>query len=362
MRVLVYGIAADKLGGIETFLFNMNKFMSDDTIFDYVVEGVSTIHEKTIFNAGGQIYFIAPKKTLFRNISDWFSLLKKYKSNSNILYLNLYSLAWIFPVIIGRILGYKVIVHAHNNNLHDCGFLQRFLHAFNRFILGFVNIERYTNSELSSKFFFGNKKSEMIYNAIDTNRFAYNQEVRDIIRDKLNINKKNVYGFSGRIAYQKNPLFLIDIFSEIKKLDSEAAFLVCGDGDLMDSAKAHAIELGVDVLFLGSVNNIQDYYQAMDCYILPSRFEGLGIVLIEAQCSGLPCITSKYVVPNAANISDIFTFISLETTANEWASYAYRNVKKEIDRNIYSEVVKNTPFNICSESKRLERKLIEKEE
>lgn len=359
MRVLVYGLSSDKLGGIETFLLNMNKFMSDDMIFDYVVEGNSTIHQAAIQEKGGDVFFISPKRNMLKNIRDWERILKEYRKISRVVYFNMFSLAWAVPIFLAKIYGYNVIIHAHNNNLHDCGMILKYFHSINRKILKYIKVERYTNSDLSSYFFFENKKSKMIYNAIDTERFAFNAIRRKKLRNELNLDGKNVYGFSGRLAYQKNPLFLIDIFSEIKKIDPKAAFLVCGDGELMESVKQSADQHEISVRFVGNVLEIEEYYCAMDCYILPSRFEGLGIVLIEAQCSGLSCITSSNVVPSIVQVTDLLEFVELSRSADFWAKTAYdalqRNKKCLRDR--YSIVLKTSGFNINTAARELEKEL-----
>ena len=214
-----------------------------------------------------------------------------------------------------------------------------------------MNITRLTNSELSAKFFFGNKPAKMVYNAIDTARFAFNEDVRNRIRKEYKIENKRVYGFAGRIAYQKNPLFLMEIFSEIKKIDAEAAFLVCGDGDLMEQTKKKAADLGIEAIFVGSVPNVQDYYQAMDVFILPSRFEGLGIVLIEAQCCGLPCVASANVIPQDAKVTDLVEFVKLADNSVEWAEIAKKMMLR--DREQYANTIIESNFNIVKESSRL---------
>lgn len=356
MRVLVYGLSSDKLGGIETFLLNMNRFMSDDMIFDYVVEGTGTIHQAAIQEKGGKVYFISPKRNMLQNIRDWQKVLKEYRKTSRVIYFNMFSLAWSVPIYIAQKYGYRVIVHAHNNNLHNCGVVLKTLHAINRGLLNLSGIIRLTNSKLSTEFFFGNKPAEMIYNAIDVDRFSFDSKRRIEIREKLKAEDKNIYGFSGRIAYQKNPLFLIDIFCEIKKLDKKAIFLVCGDGDLMPEVKEKALGLGKDIVFTGNVLKIEEYYQAMDCFILPSRFEGLGIVLIEAQCSGLPCITSDVVIPKDAKVTELLTFIELKDNPEEWAKKAVSSCKTIWEpRNHYAKQIAETQFNIVTESVRLEK-------
>ena len=349
MRLLVHGLAGYTKGGIETFVFGMAEHMSDEVVFDYVIEKKNNA-DVTKMPGKGDTLVIEPKRHKLANLKSWVKLLRERKNIDSAVYFNWYSMAWLFPAIIARFLGYRVIIHAHNNNLHNCGLLQRTLHAVNRQVQKFMKITRLTNSELSARFFFGNKPAKMIYNAIDTERFAFSEEVRNRVRKEYKIENNRVYGFAGRIAYQKNPLFLMEIFSEIKKIDTEAAFLVCGDGDLMEQAKKKAANLGLEVIFVGSISNVQDYYQAMDVFILPSLFEGLGIVLIEAQCCGLPCVASADVIPQDAKVTDLVEFVKLSDNSLEWAKKIVAHASIHEDRKRYSQVVRNTRFYIKMES------------
>ena len=362
MRILTYGLSTDKLAGIETFLLNMNQFMPEEVVFDYVIEGragvpmteQTTIHQTAVDARGGRVLFIAPKKNMLANIRDWQKLLKAEKNNTNTVYFNLYSLAWLLPVIIARLYGYRVFVHAHNNNLHDCGKLQRLLHAMFRQVQKCMKITRLTNSQLSTDFFFGNSGAEMIYNAIDTKRFAFNSCVRDMLRKELELEGKHVYGFVGRLALGKNPLFLLNVFHEIQRRDSAAAFLICGEGELADEMRRRANELGIEVLFAGSHSNIQDYYCAMDMLILPSLAEGLGLVLVEAQCSGLPSVTSANVVPKEAKVTELLDYISLDCGAAAWAELCVTKLAQiYAERGTYAELIGASNFEIRIEAPRL---------
>lgn len=361
MRILTYGLSADKLGGIETFLLNMNKYMSKDCIFDYVIErneemGNSTIHQTEINKKGGRTFYIARKRDMLQNLKDWRHLLKDNKGEYTVTYFNEYSLSWFIPIILCRQSGLKVFVHAHNNMLHDCGIVIKMLHQIGKILLKKMDIVRLTNSNLSSKFMFGDTGGEiLIHNAISMERFGFNNNVRKRIRKELGLKGKHVYGFVGRIAYQKNPLYLIDVFCKIQEKDNTAMLILIGEGDLIDEVKAAVKEKDIvnKVLILGSVSNVQEYYQAMDVFLLPSRFEGLGIVLIEAQAAGLPCITSSKVVPQEAKVTNLLKYLPQEKS-EEWANLAVDMAQREVDREKYKSIIENSGFNIELEARRLE--------
>ena len=160
---------------------------------------------------------------------------------------------------------------------------------------------------------------EVINNGINTDAFCFNPEIRNAMRIKLGVESKYVLGFIGRLSEQKNPLFLIDVFYEFQKNYPDSVMLIIGEGDLRSTMEEKIYEYGLSecVILTGAISYCADYYQAMDCFLLPSNFEGLGIVLVEAQCSGLPCIASNN-VPKSVNLTGNVSF--LETiSAKEWA-------------------------------------------
>lgn len=365
MRILVYKLASEKLAGIELFLLNMNEFMNSDVKFDYIVFGDgSCIHQERVEARGGRIIRIPPyRHNPFKYFKEVNKVLKNGKDEYEAVYMNLFSMVHVIPALFAKRFGYRVILHAHNNDVAQQSKLYRFAHRFLRWLTSRMNFLRLTNSDISTEFMFGRnhlKDTTMIYNAIDSTRFAFEPRTRCSMRQKFGFEDRNVYGFSGRIAYQKNPLFLIDIFAEIAKLDDKATFVVCGDGDLMEKVQAKAKDLKLDIRFTGAVKNVQDYYQAMDCFILPSRFEGLGIVLIEAQCAGLPCLTSADVVPKDAQVSEaLLRYISLSELPEVWAQNAVELLKTDFDRSKGSEYVRKAGFDITKEALRLEKILSE---
>ena len=141
-------------------------------------------------------------------------------------------------------------------------------------------------------------KMIILKNGVDLNDFSYNHSTRTDIRLKLNIPDDSfVIGHVGRFSYQKNHEFLIDIFEKVLEINSNAVLMLIGDGENKKEIELKIKELGIasKVRLCGLVNNVNDYMQAMDVFVLPSRYEGLPIVGVEAQASGLPVITSNNV-------------------------------------------------------------------
>lgn len=133
----------------------------------------------------------------------------------------------------------------------------------------------------------------MAKNAIDVSKYNYNPHVRDDIRRKLKINDDTfVIGHVGRFTYQKNHEFLINVFKKVHQKVNDSVLLLIGEGpdEGVIKQKVKELKLNNNVMFLGRRNDVPKLFQAMDCFVLPSRFEGLPIVGIEAQAAGLPCV------------------------------------------------------------------------
>ena len=164
-------------------------------------------------------------------------------------------------------------------------------------------------------------KLKVLKNGVDLEKFAFNEETKCEIRKKLAIPEDAfVLGHVGRFSYQKNHEYLIRIFAEVRKRNEHAVLMLIGDGENKPDVKKQIEELHLtdSVRFCGLVNNVNDYMQAMDVFVLPSRYEGLPIVGVEAQAAGLPVITSVN-VSEELEISDLVTFLELKEDVSEWA-------------------------------------------
>lgn len=176
-------------------------------------------------------------------------------------------------------------------------------------------------SSYAGKSVFGRKKFEVLKNSIDTNKFLYDTNARKDIRSHLGIDNKFVIGVVGRLAEQKNPYFIIDIFEFVKNINKDSVLIWAGDGNLKNDIQKYINSKGISdsVLLLGSRNDVNKLYSAMDVFLLPSKFEGFGLVYIEAQVSGLQCFGSNK-IPEDINISDNMHRINLNKSPKFWAN------------------------------------------
>lgn len=214
----------------------------------------------------------------------------------------------------------KRIFHAHNprNNLNLKTVISTKVYDY---LLQREATELVACSKSAGNSRFVNKDFQVLKNVIDTDRFVYRLEDRRYIREKLHIEKKVVVGVVGRFAAQKNPEFLLECFAEYNKLNKESVLLWIGDGELQEKIQDRAKNMGLKgaCLFVGRKNNIEKWYSAMDLFLLPSKFEGMGIVFLEAQCTGLPCFGSTN-VPIETEVTELMHRISLKQEANYWAT------------------------------------------
>ena len=203
--------------------------------------------------------------------------------------------------------------------------------------------EYWACSGLAGKWMFNDKKFTIIHNAINTTQFTYDVNIRKRMRKSLNIHEGQfVVGHVGRFSYQKNHQFVINVFYEICKKNPDAVLLLVGsvvnDCTYWNNAKETIGKLGIEkkVKFLGMRSDVSELMQAMDAFLLPSFFEGLPIVGIEAQAAGLPCFFSD-TITYEINLTKLAHFISLDISPEKWAETIMkeskiprRNMQKEI--------------------------------
>ncbi len=158
-------------------------------------------------------------------------------------------------------------------------------------------------------------------NAVLPKMFAFSNDLRKCKRMELGITDRFVVGCVGRICDQKNPAFTLEVFSQLIRIRPNAYLLMIGNGDLEHEMKELAKTLGVSeaVLFMGTRTDVNELLNAMDVFLLPSKYEGLGIAYVEAQINGLKCFASREGVPQEAAIDGDMEFISLSEDASIWA-------------------------------------------
>ena len=180
-------------------------------------------------------------------------------------------------------------------------------------------------------------------------KFAYNEEWRKAIRFKLKIsNETLVIGHVGRFTDVKNQSFLVDVFKEVQKIEEDSKLIFIGIGEQYETIhqKVRNFELQDNVIFAGQQNNVNEWMQSFDIFVMPSLYEGLPFVLVEAQAAGLPCVVSDSVNKDAC-ILDTFCFKSLNDSPSDWADLILEKCHNNHDRNTVN-VLERAGFSIDS--------------
>lgn len=251
------------------------------------------------------------------------------------------------------------IAHSHNIDFQTNNIIKKCAGNIFKIILNKYATDYFACSKLAGKWLFGKKYVEqgkviVIHNAVDFEKFQFNKEIREIVRNELRIsNDALLIGNVGRFTLQKNHIFLLDIFNEIQK-KKDAVLILIGIGELEAEIreKVQILNLTDKVIFAGFRNDVYKVLQAMDVFLLPSLYEGLPIVGVEAQANGLPIFTSKDVVTNEVKISDSLTFISLEKTAENWAEII---LQSDLTRRDTKEQLKKAGYFIEDAAKALSK-------
>lgn len=214
----------------------------------------------------------------------------------------------------------KIIVHSHASGVDgDNRRLKMVLHRVCRRLLRYVATDYLSCSDLATEWMFpnvGRERVVMIRNGVDLERFRYSPSVRAKLREELGMGDKLVVGHVGRFAYQKNHDYLIDVFRALRSVRPDAVLLLIGEGPLEKDVRAKVVALGLGeyVIFGGVCPNISELMQAMDVFVLPSHFEGLPIVGVEAQAAALPCVFSDKISRKAKICADV-EFLPIEASA-----------------------------------------------
>jgi glycosyltransferase involved in cell wall biosynthesis len=231
----------------------------------------------------------------------------------------------VFPLMAAKLAGVPIRI-AHNHSTAGNGefktIAKYLLRPYSKvFATHFFACSAYAGKWLFGKSCFDRGEVRVIPNAIDMGKYVFDPQKRQRIRKLFGLEGKFVVGHVGRFVYQKNHKFLIDIFNEIHKDNCNSVLLLIGEGPLTDEVqkKVDRLQLSDAVIFLGVRNDVQDILQAMDVFVFPSHYEGLGMVLIESQVSGLQSFASAGAVPFEAKISDQLEFIGLNQSAQNWA-------------------------------------------
>lgn len=318
MKVLCINTNGLRNDGITNSIVNYYRYIdkSNMTIDMLKTRDVEEEIEKKITDIGVGLKFTDYRSSVVRYILKTAKLIKLEKydivhvhGSSSILTIDLLA-AWLG--------GCKIRIAHSRNTTCDHKVIDKIL----RPLFHILCTERFACGEDAGKWLFNDKAFHVIKNGKDLKRFKFNLEIRDRVREENNWNEKIVIGHVGNFNYQKNHDFLIDVFSELCKVNPMYQLVLMGTGkEYMVKAQKKVEELGISdkVLFMGSVDNVEEIQQAVDVMLFPSHFEGLPNVVLEWQISGLPSIISDKITKECA-VTDLVSFLPIDQGTEIWVS------------------------------------------
>lgn len=338
--------------GIETMLMNYYRNINREEIqFDFLVnKSKKGDYDDEIKSLGGKIY-VTPGLNPLKFFKYQKFMKQFFKEHPEYKVIHCHNEAMGFYALKAAT-DCKIpvrIAHSHNTDIKkDYKYL---IKQFCKLHILKVSNLQYACSKAAGKYLF-KKDVPVLHNAIDVNKFKYNKEVRKQIRSQYNLKNKFVVGHIGRFEPQKNHMFLLEIFKEISTKIPNSVLLLIGTGVLEEEIKSKIRELKLEkkVILTGSIPNVNEFYQAMDVFLLPSLYEGLPVVGIEAQAAGLKCFMSSTITDEVC-ITNNVVFHDINKSPKSWANIIIKNAKYE--REDMSQQVIDSGYDISSETLKL---------
>jgi glycosyltransferase involved in cell wall biosynthesis len=362
MKTILHFISVMDRAGQETLI--MNAFRTIDRN-QYNFKFLCTLNREGDYDAeikklGGEIYYTPVSKWESKKIVKYIlyvhNLKKAYNTvNFDVLHIHeQHAFTAFLELFAAKMAGVKsVVVHSHNTSSSHIVLHKTFVPFLN-----LLKCQKMACSEPAAKWMFGKTDGVVVLkNGILSSEFCFNSELQKVRRNELGIEDNTiVLTHIGRFNVQKNQRFLVNVFSELLKLNDKVILLLIGKGELESEITDYvkALKIYKKIIFLGTRDDIPAILSASNLFIFPSLYEGLGITLIEAQASGLYCVISDN-IPAEARITNIITACSLKQTPKYWANKIYtiitENRYNNYNRNDYVKCLQTSGFDIESSCK-----------
>lgn len=352
-------------GGVETVVMNYYKNIDHSKVqFDFVVHDNDKVDITDIVEKmGGKVYKIpAYYKNIFGFMHSIYNIVRENKYK--IVHCHMTTLG-VFSLGPAWLAGAKVrILHGHSTTVKSeikRNLMKLILRPFSRFVAN----RQFACSKMAACWLFGtNKNVEIINNAIDVEKFQFNEEYRTKLREELGLENKFIIGHIGRFMYQKNHEYLIQVFQNLVHKIPSAHLVLVGDGPLRENIlqKIESLGLSTRVTYLGLRKDVYKLYSLFDVFYFPSWYEGLGIVAIEAQAAKLSILMSNFVPDEAVVDGTLAKKLNItENDINLWINeteriyeYIYQKSNNLISRIGVNDIIKYKGYDIHKEVERLE--------
>lgn len=328
-KVLIINLCGLGYEGMTSVILNYSSHISlDDLSLEFVSPGIVDSALKEKFLKIGPVHEVRNrKKDLKGYLEDLKTLLQA--NHYDVLHIHGNSGTMLIETVLGKFCGVKkTITHCHNTTCNHP--------VLNRFMT--PAMKRMTDCNIACShqagvWLYGKSPVIVLNNAIDLENYRFDNTIRQDYRKSLNLDGCYVIGHAGRFARQKNHEFLIAVFEKIYQKNSQARLLLLGDGEKRKEIERLVSDKGLHdaVVFLGRRADMNKLYQAMDVFLLPSRWEGLPVVMLEAQAAGLPVIASDHVT-SEAKCAEKVVYKSLEDSVADWADEVLNYADINFDR------------------------------
>ena len=353
---ILHSVSNMDRAGIETMLMNFYRHMDREKVqFDFLANKPKPgDYDDEIREMGGRI-FVSPG---YKNVGQYFGYMAELFKNHpeyRIIHAHNGSLM-LYALECAKMNNIPVrIAHAHatsipfdfKNGIKKCM----------KPMIKYVATDYWGCSNAAGEFYFSkkrwDKRNQLIHNAIDADKFTFNEESRRRIREQYGLGDKFVVGHIGRLTWQKNQKKLLEIFAALHRTNPKSQLVIVGTGELLEKLKNQARELGIfdAVTFCGMQTNVNEWYSVFDVFVLSSWYEGLPVVGIEAQAADLPCIFTDKITPEV-KITDRVRFMGLNDDEKAWRD-AILSFEKTDRVSRFCEL-KNAGYDIETEAARLQ--------
>lgn len=330
-KVLIVSLTGLRLEGITSVILNYASHMNRDGLeLAFTAFGKTPEVVRNKFEALGTVYDLPDRKkntvAYVRNLS------KLLKSNHyDVIHVHGNSGTMLIEAVLARTYGIKrVILHCHNTTCNH-PLLNKVMTPF----MKWMATDCVACSIPAGEWLYGDSLFTVFHNAIDLEKYSFDTKARQDLREEFGVGNEILIGHIGHFTEQKNHLFLIDAFEAFHKKQSASKLLLVSDGRLFDNVKKKVQMLGLEdsVIFAGRRADCDRLYQTMDLFVLPSKWEGLSLVTVEAQASSLPTLVSA-AVPAEARCTNLVEWLDLEEGAEKWAEKMAQMMEKSIDRTV----------------------------
>lgn len=348
--------------GVQTLLMSIYRQIDRSKIqFDFLVHyETPQFFDQEIEELGGHIYRLSFREDYnfvkyVRDLDKFFKSHTEYK----VIHGHMHSLGAIYLYMAKRNHVPVRIAHSHTNNTQKDE--KKCLKLFMNSLYDKFATDLFACSYEAGRYMFGEKNFKVINNAIDSEKFLFSKNKREEKRKELAVENYFVVGNVGRFELQKNQTFTIDVFEKLHEYQKDAMLLLIGSGSMEEEIKEKVYKKGLKekVLFLGNRNDVAELYQAMDVFLMPSLFEGLGIVGVEAQAAGTPIVCTD-TLPEEINVTPLIYRMSLNCSAEQWAKEILKARDNKETHKDMREYIINANYDIRNLSEMLENFYVDK--